>query len=244
MHSSPSDITGLRDLDFCESGWRWMNRPVFWHVCVRHRVQISPWCLLNWLMEVSLSQYGSWCLRTSRALREGWWWKADQQEMREDRKMKMKEGKWDGERESRWGKGERDKSRGLWQERKREREENRQVEQKQFRRNEESREWFMRYIYLVNGVFSPLLPGWKYTPQFSHTLCRHLPLLSFLLHIHHSHIPDNLHTSGCNNLYFPIRLIYGVSQRDSNIRIFLKQTITWKNSSLKSFIQYWYYTVH
>lgn len=129
------------------------------------------------------------------------------------------------ERESRWGKGERDKSRGLWEERKREREENRQVEQKQFRRNEESREWFMRYIYLVNGVFSPLLPGWKYTPEFSHTLCRHLPLLSFLLHIYHSHIPDNLHTSGCNNLYFPIRLIYGVSQRDSNIRIFLKQTI-------------------
>ncbi len=43
-------------------------------------------------MEVSLSQYGSDVCTLRERVMEG------RQEMREERRMKMKEGKWDGER--------------------------------------------------------------------------------------------------------------------------------------------------
>lgn len=106
------------------------------------------------------------------------WWRAGRQEMREERRMKMKEGKWDGERERgsesrvKGKKKERGhKTRGLLEKR------DRMEEKKQFRRRDGKSRWFMHYIYSVNGVFSQFLPGWKHTPRWSHAFCYHLSWL-------------------------------------------------------------------
>jgi len=112
------------------------------------------------------------------------WWRAGQQEMREERRMKMKEGKWDGKD----GEGAQ-KYRGLWEKRDRQ---SRMVEKKQFGRRDGKSRWFMRYSYLVNGVFSQFyLTGNTLPGYYMHSDAMHLLLL----------IHDYQHTSGCIRIY-------------------------------------------
>lgn len=159
----------LHDLDFHRARSRWMNCRysswMFWHVrvcvtlCADQPVVFAK--LINGGVTVPIWQ---WCLHTEREgdgrpagrkweRRGGWKWRRGNEMEREEGKSKRGH-----------------KSRGLWEKR------DRMVEKKQFRRRDGKSRWFMRYIYLVNGVFSQFLPGWKRTPRLSHAFCRHLPL--------------------------------------------------------------------
>ncbi len=163
---SPRDCMTLTSTGPARGEWIVDTRPGCFGMCACawHCVQISPWCLLNWLMEVSLSQYGSDVCTLRREgdggpadrkweRRGGWKWRRGNEMEREEGKRKRGY-----------------KSRGLWEKR------DSMVEKKQFRRRDGKSRWFMRYVYLVNGVFAQFLPGWKRTPRLSHAFCHHLPL--------------------------------------------------------------------